>query len=337
MPIDKQTGIFYTERFRAPDNSPKEIYENGTQQRFTRTVDIPWVKRAQWAQRKVGYSTAVTGGGQRWILRSLPDSYPENLAMKCVRCEVEGHGVDQVNGTANDSGTMPRYTLARVAMTYQQVSYKCISDNAMPQLSPGVTSPDESSLKRFVTRTYHPAGEFLTTNPGLLYWVDNPVANPPQPLPFGAPRIVPFVEVGYTWHQVPMIPLFNIEACLGTVNNAPFDVNNPNIAFGYDTETLLFVACEIEPIFNVNGYVFQDIANAGADPDLSTNLLYNIHYRFKYLPNIDLIDNATRRGHNWFLRNLNKVLNYFRVSQDGTAASSGPYPKSDFRQLFRLF
>ena len=40
--------------------------------------------------------------------------------------------------------------------------------------------------------------------------------------------------------------------------------------------------------------------------------------------------NSVARGHNWIIRRVGGVLDYWRVTSDGTAAGTAPYATSDF-------
>jgi hypothetical protein len=332
--------------------------------RLTRVVDVDWTDWFQYVSQSIGYSELkVLNNRYRYISRTTPQPDFEYPWLYCTAVpHVEGVGPrgktlgesedilfrpfgsgleedleenevgmpnvgDATNNIRNEIDFKELepgaviYDIARLTVQYEALSYSIKEDVEVTGLN---GAPDEGLLKRYIVRTYHPAGQFVTIPLGQLHWVET--GQPPVTYP--QPKIVPFVELGYTWIQVPGIPLPNIKAALGTVNNAPFDINNPNIPGGYAIGTLLFSACDIRPIRQPQAPFLQN----------DTQLVYDIHYRFKYLPNTDLQSGNFDYGHNYFLRRIppGNQINYELITDTGLSGGRRVYPFSDFTNLFRF-
>jgi hypothetical protein len=320
--------------------SPEESWSMGAA-KIRRTIDVAWGDRFDYIKASIGYSKLLTSSGHSYVSRVLPQPHPEYPWLFCTAIpRVEGIGFRGMGSTSD--GDFEVYETARLTVEYEAVLYQVLPDDS-PLVVGANMLADEAKLERYITRTYHPAAEFLTLGTNFLHWVDNPVPAKPAALLYSVPRIVPFVEVGYTWHQVPAIPLGNIRDAFQTVNNDYFDPNNPNGPNigeppGYEPGTLLLVAADIEPIrqpFNTSG-------------PYNPNLVYNIHYRMKYLPNKDY-STGDPLGHNYFPRRKNDLTVNLNLVTD-TGQPPGPgivggvsggtgrpvYAATDFNKLFRF-
>lgn len=324
------SGITYTAHV---PGSPEESWSMDNA-RIRRLIDVAWSDRFAYIKASIGYSKLLTSSGTKYVSRVIPQAHPEYpwLYVTAVP-RVEGIGFRTLE--SNDVGEFEVYETARLTVEYEAVRYQILADDKVKGKD---MLPDEGQLERYITRTYHPAGEFLTLGTNFLHWVDSPVPAKPAGLLYSVPRIVPFVEVGYTWHQVPAIPLLNIRDAIQTVNDDFFDVNNPNTHEGFEPGTLLLVAADIEPIrqpFNTSS-------------PYNPNLVYNIHYRMKYLPNKDLSTGEVL-GHNYFPRRKNDLTVNFNLVTDtgqppplsivgGSATGTGRpvYQATDFAKLFRF-
>jgi hypothetical protein len=203
--------------------------------------------------------------------------------------------------------------LARFRVTYKPRRYRVRSDLNMIVLQqtippniggggPGTLTVTE--LQRFVERrrTWTVKSYTLPTQAGangLQFVGTNPVAY------VQTQGLLALEEWTYIWHNVPDVPALAIAACIGKINNAPFDFLNvnlpPSINQLHAPQTMLCMNPEVEEIEpncrgrvrhkitykfikNPNGWntfpqangTFAPATFGGAAPDLvnATNLLY---------------------------------------------------------------
>jgi hypothetical protein len=124
----------------------------------------------------------------------------------------------------------------------------------------------------------------------------------------------PGLMIECIWHLVPetAIPWQAIAFCMGRVNGWEFK--------GFAEGTLLCEAPKMVP----------KVAPSG-------ELIYNIHYFFRYLPKVY---DGVARGHNWFLRAVKRSegiidLVYRLLTLGGGTSGRRIYLPADFADLFR--
>ncbi len=309
--------------------SPQESYV-GQEIKVSRTLACPWGQRWQLARALLGDAEKVlvpfleyTPGTPVYsVHRELPHRYPghdySNKIFASNIESIEGISLDE----PDDALEIAQYRRAHLKVNYESLTYAVREDQEILSSLPiGIPFPDESNLKRFVTKVVQPSAESLTLSNGSYKWVPDKT-----PLLGASSIIVSTQEVHYIWHQVPGKPSA-IETHMGTVNDRQFD--------GYPRDTLLLLAAEVKPYRMVTGLRLCDIT-----------------YKFKYFQAIDpktgpLVPPA---GHNHFLRyntQLQQFPQYFELTHNGNSSLVDPAPnnpdqnrglpvyrRTDFRSLF---
>ncbi len=277
-------AISYVEHI--PGSPEERIEQDGSS--ATRVLDVNWSDRQSAARYILGYPEVVRATSY-YISRNLPlphpawvnptTGYPFLWATKIPR--IQGIGRVGVPGTSqkltNGLGDVAIYKTARMTVHHETLTYDILADNdpLMPKDANGW--PDESSLKRYVTKKVFPAAQYITLTTGSCKYAANPVANPLLPCANGLGKMLVNFNVSLTWHQIPdsAIPcsLFstnsiaagqgNIELSLGRINKAAFA--------GFNKGTLLLMACDIKPLRSPHA-----------------DRLYDITYMFKYFEPNDI-------------------------------------------------
>lgn len=192
-----------------------------------------------------------------------------------------------------------------------------------PYFLDDVSTPDESTLARYVSIYMHPFMRIITIPRAIPKWVleDGDAGfnidgsqTKKTPVWEGIGKPEPGMVVEMIWHGVPAIatPYTAIQRCMGKVNGWIFS--------GFPEQSLLCEAPRITPRVSVAG-----------------NIINDIHYFFRFLPK-DVLGVA--RGHNYFLRVLEKTdgtvdFGYRLLSLDGTKFGSKVFDIEDFAYLFR--
>jgi hypothetical protein len=209
------------------------------------------------------------------IIRDTPFPYPANSKMYCTGiASVEGHG----------NGALSRFFPANWLPRRRAV---VTANFSVPTFAlPG--NPGEA----WTTVTFGASAEFLTL-PGSTYrFADGTPTN----TPIG--KVIPTIEVNVKRHRMPYLPIAQIAATLGTINNAPFQV----AGFPFAAGTLLFVGGPSEIEADTTGTVTQ-----------------TVEYRFLFRPI------------NWnFYLHPNRTTGFAAVT-DGSGNS--PYLPGDFAVL----
>lgn len=191
--------------------------------------------------------------------------------------------------------------------------------------------PDESQLLRYVTRNFLPSARALSLPAAFCRWVPQGSgefsgglsSGPAAPINEGVVIPIPEGLLTITWHEVPpeAIPYAAIQACIGCINQAPFDPNGINAPIG----TVMMEQPDIPPP--------TDHPIAGR--------VVNITYKFKIRYNID--STGVARGWNYGLRAWtdgagNPHFDYrARASYNRIGLIQGPFVlrNADFNLLFR--
>lgn len=310
-------GYGYTE-YRG---SPQESYV-GNELKVCRYLDCDWGNRWQLCRELLGVPSKslvpmaqyVPGVPVYAVHRKLPHSYRGNplrpLSNKIYATNIESIEPISLTG-ADEESQAAGYTRARLKVNYETLTYAVRSDDEIS--SPVVIDsggpggppsfsffPDESRIKRFVTKVVQPAAETLTLSNGAYRWVDNRA-----PLLGAASVIISTAEVHYIWHQVPGKPSL-LGTLLGTVNLYPFD--------NFPTDTLLLLAAEVKPYRTVSGVRVCDIT-----------------YKMKYFQAVDPYTRfpySPARGHNHFLkyRTIPEALTRFIFAPTYEELTHNGYP-----------
>lgn len=262
----------------------------------SRTLRCPWNQRAEFMASMLGFPTNIGPV----LLRALPEVHPDYEWMRAARCElINGLGYPgagsagqlayKVRDSQGNASNTPGYAVYRV--TYRGFNYEFHQD-AEAQASP------IGEMCRYVERLQTYAGESVTYPDGSFQWGPGEGTFTDKTIFEAVPRNLLTKQLTYIWHQVPLVPNTAIENCIGRVNSAVFDGR-------YPVNTLLFIAPEVEPIFDVVG-----------------NVIFNIKYQFIY------------RSDGW-----NKLLapdGRFRAVVRKADTTKSIYETADFAQLFTL-
>jgi hypothetical protein len=312
-------------KFWELQGSPQESY-SGEKTVVRRTFLVPWRARFAWAQAMTGYPK-LQGAH---IQRVLPQGYEHlpapsddpTITLWLFPTQVDSmEGYKFLGKETEGSFELIRYAFARVTLTYESVTYKVVADGET--LGSG-GYPDESLLKRYVTKIVQPAVEYMTLPYGQYKYVPEE-GNPPTGTPVLGTNgtMQAYSDITYTWHQVPRLPpgsgyagyITAVFTHPGTVNESVFD--------GFPPETLLLLSVESRPYRTIGGvYVFDYI------------------YKMRYRNNKQHPPNAgsTDKGHNHILwqRNDNPATyGYYKLTADGTGSTRSPLGKQDFSKLFK--
>jgi hypothetical protein len=293
----------------------------------TRILQVKWNQRGDFLADLIGYP--VLSGTT--LQRRLPEAHPELMFLHAVDADlIRGLGVPDedpdstlirflnvVPGTetaegddADDSGentdsdnqsgdgleteapetTALPYGKARYAVSYRALPFQVLADDDIT-----------TELDRFVERRQTFAGEaFGFPSQGFLFASDNkPVQSPVYKFLFTK-------ELTYIWYQVPKVPETNIRACIGHINSATFDTNNPD-GSSYPAGTLLMIAPDVIRRRNALG-----------------DILYEIAYKFLY------------RAEGWNTAPRPSSGRLEAIIHNDITLAPGPYDSADFATLFQF-
>lgn len=342
-------AITYNEK---STGSPVYSFMNG-QSHVERTFICDWKDRVTLVQGLLGYPLIVNGLKGSWIQRQLPDALPDftvpNIAVGApgdtwlyAASVIRGIGIGET-GTYDANG-IAQYQKFEVTIAYEPRTFKLLPDEELP-VNPNTGVRDEGSLARYVTRTIKPSAEFIQIPKGHMFWNDGvrvdskgkPTADlsgKPAPVEYGVARLLPSVELAYTWHEVPFIPDaitmaaptdnasgLSFIGCLNHYSWTDGPADNP-ASNTYNPGTLLLLSAEVKPYRSAAGVFVNDIV-----------------YRMKYF------EPVVNRGHNFFLRwyptpnalyytkmtssGFNDVLGIPEDNFDGSPYNSATKPHGD--------
>lgn len=232
------------------EHTPSQDFSyTGKKLSSTRTfTELAWSDHYAFAATMVGYSELVTQGGTTYVHRVVPRPHPLRHYGKPVlyaRDVVSVTGIRPIGTQASPGGDRyGYYDTAEVTIGYDTVSYKILADSLV--LNTTTFLPDESLLKRYITRTFAPAGEYFQLPRGAHRW-----ASDGQPANQTLGRSISRVDLSYIWHEVPGLPTA-IFSAIGKVNSTAFD--------GYGVQTLQLLAVEAVPYKSVVGTTVYDIS-----------------------------------------------------------------------------
>lgn len=347
MPTLRIDGVGTVDYDEVPEGSPSYTLANGTS-RVDRTFRVAWNKRELFCKGMIGFpriaNTAPgTAENFAYVSRVLPQAFPgfrdptgseEWLYATAISRLV---GVGPTGGY--DAEGVADYRFAMITVQYESLTYKLLTDDELQASNATTDYPDESYMLRFITRVTKPSAEYITLPRGVMYWYlpKEPGGTMPK-VDFANARIVPSMEVVYTWHQVPFVPPA-VRTHIGSVNSTDFGDRERN----YRPGTLLLLAVELKPYRTAVGAFVHDIT-----------------YRMKYF------EPEPGRGHNFFLRynGVRETLAYTKLTskqendslaisfpsipsdpscQNGpyeqvypAGNSRGVYPYADFDDLFKF-
>lgn len=235
-------------RYHEVARSQEESCING-QPRATRTFDVvEWQHRWPFIREMVGYPSLAplvavpVDPVDYGLFRKTPDPYPV--------ANVKGNWFMFATDVVEMMGYSPRgwnvdyryglYRHARIKLGYSVRTYPILKDDEMSQH--GLGYPDESTLRRYVTRVVQPAAERLQLSRGAYVWgstVQTPEAGMngrPSIIDYPLSRTFRYLDYVYTWHEVPGLPR-EVGSLIDGVNQFLFDHRCP--------ETMHFIAAEI--------------------------------------------------------------------------------------------
>lgn len=278
---------------------------------------VPWELRKQARHDFVGYSALESGPQGSWIARRTPMPWPEEEWMYCTgspRATGAGtNGFDLISG-------LSAYKTCRLTLAFQALTYDVRQDEEVwGTTGPLVGKPDEGDalrrgIRRYITVQGKMGGKVWTIPQGILRFPDG------QPILQGSmAKQIPFVDLVYTWHQIPedALPKSAWTEGMGRINDAEFD--------GFPAETLLFGA----PSHSI------------PRRDVRGTRIVDVQYPARFQPNYD--KGGTARGHNYMLRAYvsggSTILDYQIVKTAGTTPATpngdAPFRTYDFAKWFR--
>lgn len=164
---------------------------------------------------------------QTTITRELPATYPSNHNLFCTSIT----NIEGIKPYRDDSGLFSgppdwdntgdvqafpgwtAYEYAVVTAVFSKPTYQIAVDDSLED--------NDLSNKAFITTTIQPSGEILTPPGGCYYFVEGDQSGQPiQNSNVGL--IYSRYEITMRRHFMPIIPLWDIEACLGHANLNPF-------------------------------------------------------------------------------------------------------------------
>lgn len=258
---------------------------------------VPWLDHFDFCTNMVGYSELLTVGGNTYIHRVIPKAHPISHRGKrflYARDILSVEGRTPISEGIDRDGRYGVHTTATVTVGYQTVPYKILPDSAV-LTSPGV--PDESLLKRYITRLAAPAGEYFQLPRGSHRWLSDLT---PANQTLG--RIINRLDFAYTWHEVPGLP-DSLVGAIGKVNSVMFDK--------FPANNLYLVAIEAVPYKSIIGTTVWDIT-----------------YRMRYTV-------GDQPGHNSFLRYKGQTFATVWDTPVTGPANTKVFESVDFHTLFR--
>lgn len=363
MTLASGRSVWYAER----PNSPQESYTGG-QGKAKRIFDVLWEDRLSFLAGVLGWSEPVFAedGTFRYIKRIPPLPYPPVSVRSLQRPwgiveatdywlyataveSIEPVGVARPNDNSvitqegtnfrmsydlKDENEMFKHTYARLTISYDSLPYRPSSDSEMiaHEFVTDAADPDESYLWRYVSRTIQPHAEHLTLPFGRLFWNnDAPGGLAGQMMTNQTGKIIPTMEVVFTWHQVPGFPeqAYKLQGCINSEAISDYSPSTGRV-WTYEPGTLLFTNMEVRNYRMATGIYCNDVV-----------------YRFKYFSAIEPHTGnvySPARGHNYFLAFHNSVgvapnnycYSYQKLQDQPAGGGRGVYQEADLRQLFTL-
>jgi hypothetical protein len=287
------------------------------------------------------------------LRRYLPEKYPY-ANQWCTRVEQIDQGGDPNDVNANNPSGGPGADPANGWPVPQWIRYRCtfegmpfdlLTDDEVDEatgayrsagglsLSSFLTGASTAELYRYVERKVKSSIKEQQVPGGAWYIVD-PTAPPgTQPAKLQGQSLfkrVGMADVQYVWNRVPVVnlPLGNINACLGCVNNAIWDTiadtGSKMAAGGYCwyPGTLLFTGWDdSRRYFDADGTWVVDIV---------------YFFEYKSLPPPPGLTGTDSPGWNWFLNAVGVPVTVTSDGQPYNGKNQIPYYSADFNQLFSV-
>lgn len=229
------------------------------------------------------------------------------------------HGVKFVGRKVTVNGVTAKYQRAALTINFTTLPYNVVSDIDLVSRY----SSDES--KRFVTKIPTPAAEYISIERNFFQFAEGP-ANAPngRQFPLGTGRVTVKTDLSWTWYGVPDRYIFdsagvstNINACLGTVNNAEI--------WGYPAGTLLCMPPRFTPVMMPVSPTILGL------PPGNPPRAWNVELHFKYW---DPPQGGLSRGHNLAMFFEDGLFYLIKATkQIGTGATL--FASSDFSNIFK--
>jgi len=234
------------------------------------------------------------------ITRRNPFEYPSRNNLFCTAIP----NISGIKPYRDDSGIFSGYTgwmayrYAIVTAVFSKPSYQVVLQDA----------PEDNDLsnKTFVTTTLKPSGQTLSPPGGTYYFIEG--VDKGQPIKDANLGLI-FIQIEITMrrHLMPVVPIWDINECIGRTNQTDFKLTNGNFAPGL----VLFAGIDLDP---------------KADP--STGLvLWDIDYKFL---------GHTAGGNTWNTA-LDRAGEWSRINSvpnpDSAGAGRVPFPETNFDRL----
>lgn len=192
-------------------------------------------------------------------------------------------GIDLPGPLVPGDRQQPASGWAKVRVTYSSLPYGAVVDDRLGSADYGTFALD-TVLASYVSRQIHPNVDSTQIGGAYFKWVPQAgTAETADQIGTESPvKTLPFAEVRYTWHYVPMIKGPPPEALgvgpaslLGRVNNAAFD-GNSLLGQAFPVSTLLYLGCEVSDQYDHIGcpYPLRDLTYLFAYRPQGWNSLY---------------------------------------------------------------
>jgi hypothetical protein len=196
--------------------------------------------------------------GTSWTAGTIGDSDNE-IHLPCWEA---GKSLIFAAAAADDGGSdflvstsrLIEYEFAVVPIEFAPLPYRVLEDSDVDA---------DKEWQRFTTVERTPRVELLNVKGGTLYWIDDPVKNPPEVVPTpDIPIRVQSVDYAVTWHNVPFV-ITNFDAFVGYSNSDTFLQGHPQVpddGFEQDRMLLLGVREVLLPSpFSTDSQAFRNL------------------------------------------------------------------------------
>ena len=190
-----------------------------------RLIMVDWGDATDFVRALLGFTVSVGGVP----IRTLGQQYPDYEYLYATTATVEGIG-------ELAPGEPATYDRAKITVGYEPSRFQTSPEDDDPDADPDVEDP-----RRYLNETYDFGGSFISAPRGNFAYTDEILTPVEQPVGIRDPSIVLQLESNIE----PELPMADIRARLGTVNNAPW--------YGAATECVLFDGGSARRVLGVDG------------------------------------------------------------------------------------
>lgn len=228
-------------------------------QKIRRVYGVPWTARDAFKCWAIGYQyTFFNDAGTPTLCRIIPAQDPEHpwlYAESCRPIKYNGMGINRKIAILDASGepVIPSVTAGVYSLASSSVNplsqnandgmldYEVIYTPRDYEIRNDTDSADYGGgeLNRYVVRDKDYSIQSFPVPLGQVFFTEGPNEGTAIPA-FGQNLLFPREALVYRWLDVPDEPILAIKACMGKVNESPFD--GLSGALTYDAQTLLCLA-----------------------------------------------------------------------------------------------